>query len=166
MFALVRAVLRGSLWCAEDTARGSSRLADMLAQPEYVAVPREIVAASLGITRDFGASRQQRSARPEAWAVRSFAPEVSGVTFPNKMHAVWMLNEMVRWGHLHPEANVRVIAERCCDTRAYRLAAAALDIPCPPEGEDFVPMELRGGRMLRLDDFRMARPDRSPAKVA
>jgi ABC-type nitrate/sulfonate/bicarbonate transport system substrate-binding protein len=169
MTSLVRAVLRGSLWCAEAAASGGAALADLLARPEYIAQPRDILMASLGIDRDFGASRAQKNARPTEWVARSFAPETSSSTFPNKMHAAWMLREMVRWGHLHPEADIRGIAERCVDTGAYRAAAAALGIECPPAGEEFIAMELRGGRTLRLEDIqtkRDPRTSRTPARVA
>ncbi len=164
--SLVRAVLRGARWCAEESARGSADLAEMLSRPAYIALPRATLAASLGITREFGVNRQQRSARPVAWEVRSFLPGPS--TFPNKLHAIWMLREMIRWGHLHVAADVRAIAEACHDARAYRAAAATLDIACPRDGEDFVPMELRGGRTFRLEDLNQEqqRLDRSPARVA
>ena len=62
------------------------------------------------------------------------------------MHTVWMMREMIRWGHLHAEADVAGIAEHCCDTTAYRAAASGLGVACPES--DFVAMELRGGQML------------------
>jgi ABC-type nitrate/sulfonate/bicarbonate transport system substrate-binding protein len=151
--AMVRAVLRGCLWCAELMASGrGGELAEMLARPEYLGQPAEILHESLSINREFGANRAQKSARPGNWTARSFSPEMSGGTFPNKMHAVWMMREMVRWGHLHPEADILAIAENCCDTAAYRAAATSLGVGCP--GEDFVPMTLRGGRALRLEDLK------------
>jgi ABC-type nitrate/sulfonate/bicarbonate transport system substrate-binding protein len=158
MTALVRAVLRGCMWCAEMAAGGmpgtASPLTEMLARPEYLAQPQEVVRASLSLDRDFGVNRIQKSNRPASWVVRSFAPEMSGGTFPNKMHAVWMMREMIRWGHLHAGADVRSIAENCCDTTAYRAAATMLGVGCP-QG-DFVPMELRNGRTLDLEALRSA----------
>ncbi len=151
--ALVRAVLRGSLWCAELTASGrEGELAAMLARPEYLAQPAEVLRQSLCISRDLGASRSLKNARPANWTARSFSPELSGGTFPNKMHAVWMMREMIRWGHLHPGADIAEIADRCCDTAAYRAATKTLGIVCPPD--DFAPMELRGGKYLRLENIR------------
>jgi nitrate/nitrite transport system substrate-binding protein len=150
MVALVRAVLRGCLWCAECLAgngEGRGELAELLARGEYLAQPVEILRESLAIGRDFGVNRHQKGMRAEGWVVRSFSPEMSGGTFPNKMHPVWMMREMMRWGHLHPEADVAEIADRCCDARAYRKAATSLGVGCPDE--DFVPMELRQGE-LRL----------------
>ncbi|HVT81147.1 MAG TPA: CmpA/NrtA family ABC transporter substrate-binding protein [Phycisphaerae bacterium] len=151
--SLVRAVLRGCLWCAELAASGRGKeLAEMLAQPQYLAQPVDVLQESLSINRDFGASRIQKNARPGNWTARSFSPELSGGTFPNKMHAVWMLREMIRWGHLHPDANILEIADRCCDTTAYRAAATSLGVGCPDN--DFVTMELRAGKTLRLEDVR------------
>jgi ABC-type nitrate/sulfonate/bicarbonate transport system substrate-binding protein len=166
MTALVRAVLRGCMWCAEMVASmpgtpDGGPLTELLARPEYLAQPREVVRESLLLDRDFGANRIQRNNRPAAWVVRSFSPEMGGGTFPNKMHAVWMMREMIRWGHLHPEADVAAIAEACCDTTAYRAAATTLGVGCP--AADFVPMELRNGRTFGPLDVKSPR---SPARLA
>jgi nitrate/nitrite transport system substrate-binding protein len=154
MTGLVRAVLRGCMWCAETvtSAMDGGALAEMLARPEYLAQPVDVLRESLSISREFGANRYQKGVRPAAWVVRSFSPEMAGGTFPNKMHMVWLMREMIRWGHLHAEADVVDIAERCCDSRAYRAAATSLGVGCPEE--DFVPMELRSGRILRKEDAR------------
>jgi ABC-type nitrate/sulfonate/bicarbonate transport system substrate-binding protein len=160
MTALVRAVLRGCMWCAEMVAGmpgmpDGGPLTDLLARPEYLAQPREVVRESLSLGRDFGVNRIQKNNRPAAWVVRSFSPEMGGGTFPNKMHAVWMMREMIRWGHLHAGADMMAIAEACCDATAYRAAATSLGVGCPDA--DFVPMELRNGRTFRLDDVKLPR---------
>lgn len=157
MMALVRAVLRGCMWCAEmvtgmqglPASAPASPLTEMLARPQYLAQPQEVIRESLSLDREFGVNRIQKNNRPAGWVVRSFAPEMSGGTFPNKMHAVWMMREMIRWGHLHAGADVRAIAESCCDATAYRAAATTLGVGCPEA--DFVPMELRNGRTLDLE---------------
>lgn len=147
MTSLVRAVLRGCLWCAELAASGrTGELAALLARPQYLALPAEVLDESLQMNREMGASRMQKCARPGNWVARSFSPELTGGTFPNKMHAVWMMREMIRWGHLHAGAEVGEIAGYCCDTTAYRAAATSLGVACP--AGDFVAMELRGGRTL------------------
>jgi ABC-type nitrate/sulfonate/bicarbonate transport system substrate-binding protein len=149
--ALVRAVLRGCMWCAERLAGGNTEtLTNMLAREEYLAQAPDLLQESLKIDRKFGPSRIQERARPSNWVARSFSPELAGGTFPNKMHTVWMLGEMMRWGHLRAGADVVEIAKRCSDAAAYRQAATALGVGCPEE--DFVPMELRGGRALGVAD--------------
>jgi len=147
--SMVRAVLRGCMWCAERLAGGNiSALAQILARKEYLSQPPELLEESLKIDRKFGPSRVQERVRPTDWVVRSFSPEMAGGTFPNKMHTVWMLREMMRWGHLHAGADVMDIAQRCSDITAYRQAATTLGVGCPEE--DFVDMELRGGRVLTV----------------
>ncbi|HEY4329982.1 MAG TPA: CmpA/NrtA family ABC transporter substrate-binding protein [Phycisphaerae bacterium] len=153
MTGLVRAVLRGCMWCAEKVAEGrSGELAGLLAREEYLALPVDALMASLTIDREFGVNRVQKRVRPGAWVVRSFSPEMSGGTFPNKMHVVWMIREMMRWGHLHEGADAVAIAESCCDAGAYRAAATSLGVGCP--SEDYAAMELRGGRMLQLENVK------------
>ena len=161
--AMVRAVLRGCLWCAEAaTGERGGELSEMLSGNEYLSLPREVLEESFSIDRDFGGNRIQKNARPKSWVARSFSPEMTGGTFPNKMHAVWMMREMIRWGHLHADADMMAIAEHCCDTTAYRAAATSLGVGCPES--DFVTMELRGGRTLRLEDVRRERSNKKTAR--
>jgi len=70
MTSLVRAVLRGCMWCAEQVTSGPSgegggELTEMLARPEYLAQPVEILRESLSINRDFGANKHQKGMRKE-----------------------------------------------------------------------------------------------------
>ena len=141
---LVRAVLRACAWC--DLLKNRAELATVLARKEYIAQPNEILEQSLAIDRRFGESRAQQSARPNNWQMKSFAP---ANTFPSKMHPVWLMKQMIRWGHLHAEADVLALENHCCDSRPYRAAAASLEIACP--AEDFAPMELRNGQWLTLE---------------
>jgi hypothetical protein len=77
--------------------------------------------------------------------MRSFAPAAA---FPSKMHSIWMMLQMIRWGQLHPEADVTGIADQCVNTLPFRTAADSLHITCP--AEDAPAMELRRGRVLSL----------------
>lgn len=158
MAALVRAILRGCMWCGESHgAQHGRELAGILCRPEYLNQPQELILQSLSLGADMGENRFQKRVRPHGWVPRSFSPEMTGGTFPNKMHAVWLMQEMIRWGHLHPEADIRHIAENCCDTAAYRMAATSVGVGCP--GDDFMPMPLRNGRFVTLGD---AHPQPSP----
>jgi len=161
--ALVRAVLRACKWCDEPGHR--RELAAMLARPEYIHQSAGVIEQSLAIDRQFGTSRLQRSSRLDGWQMKSFAPEN---TFPNKMHTVWMMQQMVRWGHLHVDADLESIAERCSTPGAYRQAAASLGIACP--AADFVPMKLRHGQVFTPEGLRaemaMRAPNSKPTKAS
>jgi nitrate/nitrite transport system substrate-binding protein len=147
---LVRALLQACGWCEEEAHR--QELAQLLARPEYLAQPVDLIRQSLAAGRDLGTNKQQRT-RAVNWSLRSFSP---AATFPSKTHAAWMLQQMVRWGHLHPEADVQGIASACCNTAPFRAAAESLDLACPPD--DFPPMPLRNGRSLTVDSILPAAP--------
>jgi ABC-type nitrate/sulfonate/bicarbonate transport system substrate-binding protein len=124
---LVRAVIRGCAYC--DDAANRDAVAEMLSRPEYLALPAVDLRKSLAL-------REDGTATP----ARSFAP---ADTFPSKTHAAWMVSEMVRWGQLPADVDVRAIARSCVDTAAYRAAAETFKLACPPT--DFPPMRLRNG---------------------
>jgi ABC-type nitrate/sulfonate/bicarbonate transport system substrate-binding protein len=146
LVCLVRATLRGCLWCEDPANRPA--LAELLSRSIYLAQPQDLLEESLSIDSTFGSSKHQKSARPRNWSLRSFSARES---FPNKMHPAWMLTQMIRWGHLHAEADIRTIADRCVNTHPYREAAASLGIECPPD--DFPPMPLRHNRTFSLEDL-------------
>jgi ABC-type nitrate/sulfonate/bicarbonate transport system substrate-binding protein len=147
---LIRALLQACAWCEDEANR--EELAALLARPEYLAQPADVLRESLDAGRDFGAGKQHRT-RAVTWALRTFAPAAA---FPAKTHAAWMLTQMVRWGHLHPEADIHAIADACCNTAPFRAAAASLDLPCP--ADDFPPMPLRNNRVFTADALHPAAP--------
>jgi two-component system, oxyanion-binding sensor len=125
---LVRAVLRGCAFCSKPENHGS--LAAILAQREYLNVSAELIGLSL---------------RGSVASPRPFCPDwdVAGGTFPSATHVAWFLQQMVRWGHVHPSVDAADVAAHCVDSGPYREAAGALGIECPPD--DFPKMRLRSG---------------------
>jgi ABC-type nitrate/sulfonate/bicarbonate transport system substrate-binding protein len=143
---LIRAVLRACAFC--DDEANWPRVAELLAAPQYIDVSAEVIAASLKLEATFVAGNRstgemgQRVGRSDDWRPRSFAPET---TFPSRTHMAWLVEQMVRWSHVHDDIDVRKIADLCTDSTAYRAAAESLGIVCP--SEDYPPMPLRNGRL-------------------
>lgn len=130
---LVRAALRGCAYCQNHAHLDA--LAEMLALPKYFGLPTAMLRESLRLTSS-PAAKANMSANP----MRSFAPSA---TFPSATHAAWLIEQMIRWGHLSPDLDVLGIARSCTETAAYREAAASLHIECPVE--DLPPLPLRHG---------------------
>jgi ABC-type nitrate/sulfonate/bicarbonate transport system substrate-binding protein len=126
--ALVRAILRACAFCHDPGNAG--RIADVLSRPGYLDMPAELLARSLGRRR--GARRFAPSHDPAA-------------TFPSATHAAWVLDHMIRWGHLPPapETDVLGTARASVNAEVYRAAAKSLGIACPDD--DLAPMRVRGG---------------------
>ncbi|HSI33555.1 MAG TPA: CmpA/NrtA family ABC transporter substrate-binding protein [Tepidisphaeraceae bacterium] len=137
--AMIRAVLRACRWCSEPANVGA--LAEMLAMPRYVGVPADVVRECLTVDRTFGVGPRFAWMRPADWAMRSFAP---AATFPSRTHVGWLLEQMIRWGHVAPDVDVAEVADRCTDSAAYREAADALRLTCPET--EYPPMALRNGQ--------------------
>jgi NitT/TauT family transport system ATP-binding protein len=135
---LIRAILRGCAFCEDE--RNFDDLAELLARPAYVNAPREIIRRTLALDRHPDDRSAPSITRTSDWRMRSFAPPA---TFPSKTHSAWLASQLVRWGHLPHSADVVAIAEKCCQTSAYRAAARSLKLESP--ATDFPPMPLRNG---------------------
>jgi nitrate/nitrite transport system substrate-binding protein len=117
---LVRAVLRGIAFCYDPL--NAESLSRMLAAPRYLDVPQPVLAKALG----------------NSPGVRSWAPQT---TFPSATRAMWLLSQMLRWGHLRPETDLKLVAQQAVDAGPYRAAAASLGWPCP--ADDLPPIQPR-----------------------
>lgn len=137
--SMVRAVLKACIYCNHPAH--VRKLAELLARPQYINAPPDVIEASLAADRSFALNPKYRSSRPEEWQVRSFAAEY---TFPSRTHCVWMMEQMVRWGHLSQDTDTLAIAARCTDSTAWREAAEALGLERPVD--DFPSMPLRNGQ--------------------
>jgi two-component system, oxyanion-binding sensor len=110
--ALVRAVLRACAFCESD--EGRAELPEILSPPQYLDTSAEILLRS--VTR-----------RTPRW---SCAPEH---TFPSANHVSWFLDQMIRWSHLPPGADVPTAARQSLHCETYRAAAQAIGVPCPAQ---------------------------------
>lgn len=123
---LVRAVLRACTFCEASANR--SRLVELLARPDRLAVSPDVIEASLNLQ-----TRPQGRATAPVRA-RTFAP---ASLLPSRASAVWLLGEMRRWGHLDASIDISVIATRVMLEEPYRIAASDLGISVSDAGDSF-----------------------------
>ena len=135
---LCRAVLRGLRFCDDDRNLGA--VAEVLARPEYLALPAEAIHRSLTLLRTFVGPGSGRATVPVESRGRPFDPAVA---FPSVTHHAWYAGQMARWGHLEAGADVPALAAACVSADAYRRAADDLGVACP--AGDAPPMRLRTG---------------------
>jgi ABC-type nitrate/sulfonate/bicarbonate transport system substrate-binding protein len=120
--SLVRAILHAAEWCYDPANR--RELATLLCRHEYLNASAEILEECL------------------AAGHRNTAPTA---LFPSKMHAAWLLMQMVRWNEISPGADIVSIADRCCNSTPFRAVAAERGLALP---DDFPPMPLGNGQLL------------------
>jgi ABC-type nitrate/sulfonate/bicarbonate transport system substrate-binding protein len=100
--ALVRAALQGCAF-ASDPANAKD-LAAMLARPEYLNLPIEILSESLARVRSGRWDCSPAAAAPAA------------------SHAEWLLRQMGHHGHLPPATDIAAVARQSVDAAAYQRA--------------------------------------------
>jgi ABC-type nitrate/sulfonate/bicarbonate transport system substrate-binding protein len=110
--ALLRALIRAARWA--DQPENRPALSEVLARPQYVGQPPELLARALVESRD---------------AIVFHAGEAN---FPWLSHAAWFLAQMRRWGQAGPEIDIAKAAAAVYRPDLYRKAAEAVGAPTPP----------------------------------
>jgi len=121
--AVVRALLRAAAWCDQLENRGV--LASMLAQPQYVDADEGVIRQSLVGSPPYALGTKGSSSLDYIIYHRYAA------SFPWRSHALWFLTQMLRWGQIGPEVDIRAVAEAVYRPDLYRAAAADLGEPAP-----------------------------------
>ncbi len=130
--ALVTGVLEALVWL--DDRRNRLEAAYMLAAPEYLGLPVNILAPAL-TGKGALATRKSIIEADDFLVFHHYA-----ANFPWRSHALWFLTQMARWGQVETPANFLDIAEGAYLPDVYRAAASALGvgaplIDCKKEGE-------------------------------
>lgn len=122
--ALICAIVEAARWL-DESPDNRLQAARLLAGEAYLNLPVEVIAASLTgqLTVD------QRGMRRELADFHVFYRYAAN--FPWRSHALWMLQQMVRWGQLPANTDLPTTAHAVYRPDIYRLAVARLDIPVP-----------------------------------
>jgi ABC-type nitrate/sulfonate/bicarbonate transport system substrate-binding protein len=107
--SLVRAILRGCAFC--ERAENAGRVAEILSQPGYLETEPNLIVKCFSDARWRGGEAIDSSARP-----------LPAGTFPKASDVIWLLKQMLRWGHLPSQTDVSAIATACIDTTPYQRA--------------------------------------------
>jgi ABC-type nitrate/sulfonate/bicarbonate transport system substrate-binding protein len=120
--ALLRALYRAAIWCADPTNRET--LSALMAEPAYVGLPAEWMAPAL--------SGDIRVSNVDVVRVEDFfMPLARGATFPWKSHALWFYTQMVRWGQVAHSPENAAIARETYRPDLYRSALKPLGAALP-----------------------------------
>jgi len=130
MQALLRALLQAMAWA--DAPENLGELAGMLAAPQYLAAPADLIGKRLG--------KEEKNIRFSRAAA----------SFPWQSHAAWIFSQMLRWGQVDHRVDQGRALE-CYRPDLYRKAAADLGISAPladskTEGAHAEPWALPGSR--------------------
>ena len=120
--ALLRALYRAAIWCADPANREA--LSALMAEPAHVGLPAEWMAPAL--------SGDIRVSSVDIVRVEDFfMPLARGATFPWKSHALWFYTQMVRWGQVAHSPENEAIARETYRPDLYRSALKPLGAALP-----------------------------------
>ena len=121
--ALLRAVYRAAEWAGRS--ENHDELGKMLAAPEYLAAPAEIIGRALSgrLVRIAGAASDPI---PDFLVFHDHA-----ANFPWQSHSLWFYSQMVRWGQIAYSPALAGEARQVYRPDLYRaaLAGAGIDLP-------------------------------------
>jgi two-component system, oxyanion-binding sensor len=120
--AVIRAIYRAGLWCADPA--NYQETARIMSGAAYLNADADIVARALTGRFDIGAG-----------VIRTvpdyFIPHASAANFPWKSHALWYYSQMVRWGEVAASPANAAVAAACFRPDLYRAAIASIGGPAP-----------------------------------
>jgi ABC-type nitrate/sulfonate/bicarbonate transport system substrate-binding protein len=120
--ALLRALYRSAVWCADPANR--DELAAILSRPAYVDRPAQWMLPAL--SGQIGVDDSEVVAVDEF-----FVPLAKAATFPWKSHALWLYTQMVRWGQIAHDKEHERIARETYRPDIYRAALEPLGVALP-----------------------------------
>ena len=136
--AMLRALVRAALW-ADDPAN-TLPLSATLAREDYVNAPEAQVRRAL-VEHDLFALK--------------FHDEDAG--YPRRLHALWLLGQMRRWGQIDDDVDVQATAEKVYRPDLYLEAAQAVGAPSRGRLLDVEPLKpMFDGRAFdpsRFEDY-------------
>jgi ABC-type nitrate/sulfonate/bicarbonate transport system substrate-binding protein len=111
--ALLRALIKAAAWADMRENRGA--LAELLARPDYVGEPAQLLRRALVDSPD------------------AIVFHAAAANFPWRSQAAWFLAQMRRWGQIGPGVDAAMIAAQVYRPDLYRLAAEAVGVSAPLE---------------------------------
>ena len=122
LIALLRALYRAAIWCADLASQ--NELAVLLGSPTHIDRPPEWMVPALSGKIDIGGGQVVE-------VDEFFVPLAKAATFPWKSHALWFYSQMVRWGQIgHSKENAK-IARETYRPDIYRAALETLGVALP-----------------------------------
>lgn len=142
--ALIAALLEAGRWL--DRPENRLAVVATIAPSVYVNAPRDVVALSMTGTYQYAPDEPPRTL-PDFNVFHRYA-----ANFPWRSHGVWFATQMVRWGQLPADTDVRALAHAVYRPDRYREAAEPLGFAVPGLDEK---TEGRHADGWRLNDIAM-----------
>jgi len=117
--AVMRAVLEASQW--NDKLENRARMAEVVAQPQYINCPKEIILGRMLGDYDYGDGRKEKDKLYMTFFDRQ-------TNFPFKSHGVWWLTQFRRWGMVKEPPDYKGLVDRVHRPDIFREVAQEMGV--------------------------------------
>ncbi len=131
--AVVKALIRASIWLDTESNKNRKEAIEMLAQKQYVGADAEVLAASMNGTFEY--EKGDKRSLPD---FNTFFR--NGASYPSYGSAIWYLTQMRRWGQINefkPDNWYLETAKQVYRPDIYLAAAKELIAEGKAKAEDF-----------------------------
>jgi len=135
--AVLKALHEAGAWC--DDPANHDALAALLAQPEYIGGPVELIRARLGPSLDYGDGRKRDDLRGPTFSTRN-------ANYPQAKYALWWLSQFRRWTMLPVAPDYLGVTARVMRPDFYEAAMHELGVT--HGGADLTPETLFDGTVF------------------
>jgi nitrate/nitrite transport system substrate-binding protein len=122
--AVMRAVLEASQW--NDKLENRPRMAEVVAQPQYVNTTKETILGRMLGDYDYGDGRKEK----DRYYMTFFDRQTN---FPLKSHGVWWISQFRRWGFVKEVPDYKAIVDRVHRPDLFREVAKEMSVETPRE---------------------------------
>jgi ABC-type nitrate/sulfonate/bicarbonate transport system substrate-binding protein len=137
--ALLRAIYRAAGWC--ERPENFAELAALLAQPNYVGAPAQILMRGLTNRLDLVPNEPPHEIRDFYVTTRQAA------TFPWVSHALWFYSQMCRWKQCEVRIEDFALVRGTYRPDLYRMALAPLHVNMPMTNTKIEGLQLKGASL-------------------
>jgi nitrate/nitrite transport system substrate-binding protein len=120
--AVMRAVLEASQYI--DKLENRPHVAEVVSQPQYINVPKEIILGRLLGEYDYGDGRSEKDPLYMTFSDRH-------TNFPWKSHGIWWVTQFRRWGMVGADVDYRGLVDQVNRPDLYRAVAKDLGVAAP-----------------------------------
>src|SRR3989442_45825 len=120
--AVMRAILEASQW--NDKLENRPRMAEVVAQAQYINCPKEIILGRLLGDYDYGDGRKEK----DKYYMTFFDRQTN---FPMKSHGVWWLTQFRRWGMVKEAPDYKGLVDRVHRPDIFREVAREMGVETP-----------------------------------
>ncbi len=124
----VRAILRAMIEASQyvDKLENREKVAEIVARPQYINTPKEVILGRLQGQYDYGDGRREHDSYYTTFYARH-------TNFPWKSHGIWCLSQFRRWGMVKEAPDYKGIVNRVHRPDLFREVAREMGVEAPRE---------------------------------